>query len=47
MFAAALRTKHKNFLTLLDDVPSKLTRYLIGHITTLHFTVRGSVRNDN
>ena len=47
MFAAALRTKHKNFPTLLDDVSSKLTRYLIGHFTTLYLTVRGSVRNVN
>ena len=28
-------------------MPSKLTRYLIGHFTTLYLTVRGSVRNDN
>ena len=47
MFAAALRTKHKNFPTLLDDVSSKLTRCLVGHFTALYLTVRGSVRNDN
>ena len=37
----------KNFLTLLDDVPSELPRYLIGHFTTLYLTMRGSMRNDN
>ena len=47
VFAAALRTEHKNFLTLLDDVPSKLTGYLIGHFKTLYLTVCGSVHNDN
>ena len=42
MFAAVLRTKHKKL-----SQSSKLTRCLIGHITTLYLTVRGSVRNDN
>ena len=38
MFASALRTKPKNFPTLLDDVSSKLTRCLLGHFMTMYFT---------